>query len=105
HVALPFDVQNGSVERADVWGDASLGRYPARRIAPDPYFVERAVQLLRDSARPRFICGGGAVIASAEEELLKLAERLSAPVATTISGKGSISELHPLAVGVVGSNG
>jgi acetolactate synthase-1/2/3 large subunit len=45
------------------------------------------------------------VIAGAEEDLVKLAERLSAPVATTISGKGSISELHPLAVGVVGSNG
>ena len=105
HVALPFDVQNGSVERADVWGDTSLGRYPARRVAPDPYFLEHAAQLLRDSARPCFICGGGAVIAAAEEELLNLAERLSAPVATTISGKGSINELHPLAVGVVGSNG
>ena len=45
------------------------------------------------------------MIAGAEAELLKVAERLSAPVATTISGKGSISELHPLAVGVVGSNG
>jgi acetolactate synthase-1/2/3 large subunit len=45
------------------------------------------------------------VIASAEPELLELAERLSAPVATTISGKGSINEEHPLAVGVIGSNG
>jgi acetolactate synthase I/II/III large subunit len=105
HIALPFDVQNGSVERADVWGDASLGRYPARRVAPDPYLVERAAQLLGDAAQPVFICGGGAVIAGAEEELLKLAERLSASVATTISGKGSISEEHPLSVGVVGSNG
>jgi len=105
HVTLPFDVQNGSVERADVWGDTSLGRYPARRVAPDPYFVERAAQLLRDAAHPLFLCGGGIVIAGAEEELLKLAERLSATVATTISGKGSISEEHPLAVGVVGSNG
>ena len=105
HIALPFDVQNGSVERADVWGDHSLGCYPARRVAPDPYFVERAAQLLRDAASPCFICGGGVVIAGAEEDLVKLAERLSAPVATTISGKGSISELHPLAVGVVGSNG
>src|SRR5678815_3813880 len=61
HIALPFDVQNGSVERADVWGDTSLGRYPARRVAPDPYFVARAAQLLRDSARPCFICGGGVV--------------------------------------------
>jgi acetolactate synthase-1/2/3 large subunit len=105
HVALPFDVQNGSVERADVWGDASLGRYPARRVAPDPYFVERAAQLLGDAEHPVFICGGGVVIAGAEAELFKLAERLSANVATTISGKGSISEEHPLAVGVVGSNG
>ena len=38
HIVLPFDVQNGSVERADVWGDASLGRYPARRVAPDAVF-------------------------------------------------------------------
>ena len=105
HVALPFDVQNGSVDRADVRGDPSLGRYPARRVAPDPYFVERAAQLLGDAVHPVFICGGGVVIAGAEAGLLKLAERLSAPVATTISGKGSISELHPLAVGVVGSNG
>ncbi len=105
HIALPFDVQNGAVDRADVFGDATLGRYPAERVAPDPNQVERAAKLLRDAARPLFICGGGAVIASAEPELLELAERLSAPVATTISGKGSISEEHPLAVGVVGSNG
>ena len=105
HIALPFDVQNGSVERADVWGDANLGRYPAWRVGPDAYFVERAAQLLAVAVQPVFICGGGVVIAGAEEELFQLAERLSAAVATTISGKGSISELHPLAVGVVGSNG
>ena len=105
HIALPFDVQNGAVDRADVFGDEAFGRYPAERVAPEPNCVERAARLLRDAAHPLFICGGGAVIASAEPELLELAERLSAPVATTISGKGSISEEHPLAVGVVGSNG
>ena len=105
HIALPFDVQNGSVDRADVWGDPSLGLYPARRVAPALSLVERAAQMLGDAAYPVFLCGGGVVIAGAEADLLKLAERLSAPVATTISGKGSISELHPLAVGVVGSNG
>jgi acetolactate synthase I/II/III large subunit len=105
HIALPFDVQNGMVNRAEVWGDVNFGRYPAERTAPDSKFVERAAALLRDAANPIFICGGGIVISGAEEELAALVERLSAPVATTISGKGSISEEHPLALGVVGSNG
>lgn len=105
HIALPFDVQNAPVERGDVWADPSLGSYPSRRIAPDPFHVELAAKLLRAAKRPVFICGGGPVISGAQEELLELAMRLSAPVATTISGQGSISEEHELAVGVVGSNG
>lgn len=105
HIALPFDVQNGRVDRTDLWGDASLNHCPARRVAPESSCVERAARLLRDAVRLVFICGGGVVIAGAEGELQELAERLSAPVATTISGKGSINEEHPLAVGVVGSNG
>jgi acetolactate synthase-1/2/3 large subunit len=105
HIALPFDVQNGPVERSDVWGDPSLGSYPSRRVAPDPFHIELAAKLLRGAKRPVFICGGGPVISGAQEELAELATRLSAPVATTISGQGAISEEHELAVGVVGSNG
>lgn len=105
HIALPFDVQNGPVERSELFADPSLGRYPARRIAPDSIDIQRAARLLRDAAHPVFICGGGVVISGAEQELLELAARLSAPVATSISGKGSIAEVHPLAAGVVGSNG
>ena len=105
HIALPFDVQNGTVKRSEIWGEPSFGRYPAERLAPDAASIERASHLLQDAARPVFVCGGGVMMSEAEPELLELAERLSAPVATTISGKGSISEDHPLAVGVVGSNG
>ena len=105
HIALPFDVQNGPVDRTELFADPSLGRYPARRVAPDPSEVARAAKLLGAAARPVFICGGGVVISGAHEELLRLAERLTAPVATSISGKGSIAEAHPLAAGVVGSNG
>ncbi len=105
HVSLPFDVQNGPVDRADVWGDPSLGSVPARRAVPDPFHVELAAKLLRSASDPVFICGGGVVTSGAEAELIELAERLSAPVATTISGRGVIADDHPLAVGVVGSNG
>jgi len=105
HLALPFDVQNGTVEDADVWADPSLGSFPSRRTGPDPFMVELAAKLIRGAKAPLFICGGGVVISQAESELLELAEKLSAPVATSISGKGSIDEQHALAAGVVGSNG
>ena len=105
HISLPFDVQNGPVARADVWGDATLGQVPARRVAPEPSAVERAARLLRSAERPLFICGSGVLSSGAESALARLAERLNAPVATTISGRGAIADDHPLAVGVVGSNG
>ena len=105
HIVLPFDVQNGSVKRSEIGGDPRFGRYPAERVEPDRAGIESAARLLRDAAHPVFVCGGGVMMSGGEAELCALAERLSAPVATTISGKGSIREDHPLAVGVVGSNG
>ena len=105
HLGLPFDVQTGSVDEGEIWADRTLGRFPSRPVGPDPKAVAVAVELLTTARRPILICGGGVVIAGAEVELTALAERLGAPVATTISGRGSISDHHPLAVGVVGSNG
>src|SRR5688572_6987098 len=105
HIALPFDVQNGPVERSDVWADPTFGSFPSRRVSPDTAFVELAAKLLRSAKSPLFICGGGVVLSGAEDELMALAEKLSAPVATTISGKGSVDERCAHAVGVVGSNG
>jgi acetolactate synthase-1/2/3 large subunit len=105
HVSLPYDVQNGPVERAEIWADPTLGSAPARRTAPDAFAIELAAKLLRGAKSPLFICGGGVVTSGAEAELIKLAEKLSAAVATTISGRGAIPDDHPLALGVVGSNG
>jgi len=105
HIALPFDVQNGPVERSEVWGDPTYGRFPSRRVGPDAQYVELAARLLRKAKSPLFICGGGVVLSGAEQELQALAEKLNAPVATTVSGKGSIDERCAHSVGVVGSNG
>jgi acetolactate synthase-1/2/3 large subunit len=105
HLGLPFDVQKDPVDESEIWGDPALGAYPARRAGPDPAAVTAAATALVAARNPLFICGGGVVIAGAEAELLGLAQWLGAPVATTISGQGAIGERHPLAVGVVGSNG
>ena len=105
HLALPFDVQKQPVDDADVWADAALGEYPAWPAAPDPEAVKEAAALLLDAADPLIICGGGPLIAGGAEAVQALAEALSAPVATTISGKGTLADSHPLSLGVVGSNG
>src|SRR4026208_1042844 len=44
HIALPFDVQNGPVDRDDVWADPTLGVFPARRVAPDRFVIELAAK-------------------------------------------------------------
>jgi acetolactate synthase-1/2/3 large subunit len=105
HIALPFDVQNAPVERDEVWADPTLGSFPSRRVAPDPFFIELAAKTLRGARNPVFICGGGILLSNAETELMTVAEKLAAPVATTVSGKGSIDERCAHSVGVVGSNG
>ena len=105
HIGLPFDVQTQPVDEDEVWADAGLGTYPSRRTVPDPVAVEAAAEAILSAERPIFVCGGGVVIAGAEEELRAVAEALGAPVASTVSGHGSIADDHPLAVGVVGSNG
>src|SRR6476646_5460274 len=76
HIALPFDVQNGPVERSDVHADPTLGRFPSRRTQPDPFFVELAAKLLRASKNPVFIVGGGVILSRAESELSELSEKL-----------------------------
>ena len=105
HVALPFDVQNQPVDAGDIWADPTLGAYPSRRVAPDSELIALAAKLLRSAVSPLFICGGGVVISRAEAELCDLAHKLSAPIATTVSGKGSVDERCAHSLGVVGSNG
>ncbi len=105
HLGLPFDVQNGQVAADSVWADAELGGFPSSRTSPEKDKIERAAVALSTARMPMFVCGGGVVISHAEEELAALAELLGAPVATTVSGQGSLAEDHPLCLGVVGSNG
>jgi acetolactate synthase I/II/III large subunit len=105
HLGFPYDVQRETLDDGDVWADPKFGRYPATRVGPDPDALAEAVGVINKAKRPLIIVGGGVVISGAEGELLRLATLLGAPVATTISGQGSIADTHPLAVGVVGSNG
>jgi acetolactate synthase-1/2/3 large subunit len=105
HLCLPFDVQKAPVPEEEIWADAQFGTFPALRAAPDPDDVKKVLAAIREAERPLIVCGGGVVLAGAERFLEYLAEALFTTVATTVSGQGSLSETHPLCLGVVGSNG
>jgi acetolactate synthase I/II/III large subunit len=105
HIALPFDTQKGASDAADIWADPRHTAFPSERTGPDPDAIKAAADALLSAKNAIAICGGGPVLAGAEADLLRLARLLDMPVATTVSGQGSIAETDPLALGVVGSNG
>ncbi len=77
--------------------------YPAYRPEPEYEQVQKVVRALEDAKRPVIIAGGGATASLAGPDIVQLAEALSIPVATSLNGKGTILDHHPLSVGVAGS--
>ena len=69
------------------------------RYAPAPDDVKRAAAALRAAKRPVIYAGTGVHWAKAWPQLKALAELLAAPVTTSLGGKSSFPEDHPLALG------
>src|SRR5690606_39164992 len=82
---------------------ANLGNFPLDRSRPSATRIEEAAKLIANARRPVVIAGGGVHLSGAAEVLAKLQEQAHLPVATTMMGKGSVSDLHPLTIGVVGA--
>jgi acetolactate synthase-1/2/3 large subunit len=88
---------------APVRVDERFVHCPPFRPAPDAGAVEAAARAIEAAQRPIIVAGGGVRISGAAAELVALAERRGIPVATSVDGKGSIVETHPLSVGVAGN--
>ncbi|MDP6549893.1 MAG: thiamine pyrophosphate-requiring protein, partial [Dehalococcoidia bacterium] len=94
-VEIPADV--GSEEAPD----SALNYQPPKRMlqSPSPSDVAEAVKVLLSAKKPLIWSGAGVLIASATEELRELAELTQIPVFTTMPGKSSFDERHPLSLG------
>jgi acetolactate synthase-1/2/3 large subunit len=86
-----------------VFDEKLFSSYPPHRPAPERKSVEEAARLLESAVRPVIVAGGGATASAAGPEIIKLAERMAIPVATSLTGKGIIPENHPLSIGPVGT--
>jgi acetolactate synthase-1/2/3 large subunit len=105
---FPEDVLEGAEEPPPTsrsTGTAGTTAVPGRRPTAPADAVRQAAGRLAEAERPVIVAGGGAHLSGAGAELLRLAEHAAVPVATSIHGKGILDEAHPLALGVVGSNG
>lgn len=92
--------EGNSPGKVDV--DLRFGSVPPYRPEPEPASVDAVASALSAAARPLIIAGGGVPVSGGSRALVELAEKLSIPVATSLTAKGAIPETHPLAIGVVG---
>jgi acetolactate synthase-1/2/3 large subunit len=98
YLAVPEDVEEA---------DAPSSLVPLRVNVPradDPSAeqVSRAAQILREARNPVVLAGHGAARGGASQALIRFAQSLNIPVATTFHGKGVFPDDHPLALGTVG---
>ena len=75
------------------------------RVIPSDEKIDEAIKIILNSEKPIILAGGGVRLSEAEPELLEFAELLDIPVVTTMGGKGTFPEDHPLALGYAGGWG
>lgn len=107
-VIIPQDIfqqeaEDGYADAGSVPPDA--GSYPRHRPVPDAASLRIAADLLQKARRSIVVAGGGVLHSRATGELISLCDALDLPVATTLTGKGGVSENYSLSLGVLGSLG
>jgi acetolactate synthase-1/2/3 large subunit len=102
-VDIPKDISQGPCYAA-LTQDIDLPGYAVPSHG-SPSRLEEAAELLSNAERPILLIGHGVVIAEASKAVTKLAERLGAPMVTTLLGKGGTDETHPLHLGMLGMHG
>jgi acetolactate synthase-1/2/3 large subunit len=96
---IPMDVFQHQVKTEPV----TIARRPEyRRVVGPADGVAEAAHLLAKAQNPVIFAGNGVTLSDASDELLRVAEIIGAPVATTLMAKGVIPEDHPLALGMSG---
>ena len=95
---VPIEFQWADVEYRPV----DLRPVPVPAGPPDPEALDRAVGIIATAQRPIVLAGRGAARPEARAALLRLAERIGAPVATTLKGR-DLFRGEPFNLGIFGT--
>ena len=102
HINLHYNAANEMGEAPEPRREEYARSYPNGRTHPNIDDLKKVAEILAGANRPLIVAGGGVIISRAWNEVVKLAEFMYIPVATTLSGKGTIPDHHPLSIGVAG---
>ena len=98
-IDVPMDVFS---QQIDGRIETAARRPEYGRVAAPHDGVADAARLLAEATQPVLFAGNGVLMSEAADELRRLAELVTIPVATTLMGKGAFPERHPLALGMTG---
>jgi len=101
---IPKDIQNATIEFEYPTYPIELPGFHPPTIAPENQ-VENAIELINSAKKPVILAGHGVLISRAMNELKELVEKGDIPVTMTLLGIGSISDSHPLNLGMMGMHG
>ena len=119
-VDIPKDVQLAETEYVPLSGDALIPRLskkkPLSQLRPEGEALElyktkaeprleKAAQLIAEAHRPLIYCGGGVTISGAQDELMQLANRVDAPIVSTLMGLGAAPASSDRMLGMLGMHG
>ena len=99
-IDIPKDVQTGLCEY-----EPALVVEKEKQRLPKEFKIEWAAKMIRESQRPYIYIGGGAITADASKEIEELADRIDAPIGSTLMGLSAISHENPRFLGMEGMHG
>ncbi len=67
--------------------------------------LDKAIEMILMAKKPYIYCGGGVVLSDAHRELARFADKIDAPVGTSMMGRTSISSENPRFLGMMGMHG
>ncbi len=119
-IDIPKDVQIAETEYEPASGAQLIPKlsmkHPTAQLRPEGEALERykvkaaprleqAAKLIAEAQKPLIYCGGGVILSGAENELLAFADRVDAPVVSTLMGLGAVPADNPRMLGMLGMHG
>ncbi len=108
-VDLPKNIMAEQVNEDEIRRDMNgfIATYSLKQHLPENFkiLLEKAATMIEKAERPVIYAGGGIINSDATAELLRLAEKINAPVTTTLMGISGFPTEHPLCLGMLGMHG